>query len=454
MQQSRAGLGSRVVELRPGGARPRRLDSPLVGRAQQLEGLSRVLVAAEADRACHLVTVLGGAGVGKSRLVEEFIDGLGDRASVLRGRCLPYGEGITYWPLGEIVRDLIDVDEDGQGAALREAIGEQLGEEPKAEQIVTVLAEAVGLGGAGLGTSEKIFWAARRLFEALARPRPLVVVLDDLQWAEPTFLDLVEHVADLSRDAPIVLLCMARAELLEQRPGWSGGKLNATSILLEPLAPDESRELVANLLSRGSLPSDEAGRIADACEGNPLFVEELLAMLIDDRLLQKDDGHWTLVEAPGELPGAADDPRPARRAPGAAPRGGAGAARADLGRGHGVPPRGGARARAALAGAGGGPQPHGARPQGRDPAGSLELPRRRRLPVPPHADPRRGLPLAAQGGAGGPSRALRRLARASGRAASARVRGDPRLPPRAGTPLLGRARPARRPRPGARGARE
>ncbi len=297
-----AELGSRVVELRHGGARPRRLDSPLVGRAQQLEALSSVLAAAEADRACHLVTVLGGAGVGKSRLVEEFIDGLGERASVLRGRCLPYGEGITYWPLGEIVRDLVDVDEEGQGATLRDAIGEQLGEEPKAEQIVTVLAEAVGLGGAGLGTSEKIFWAARRLFEALARPRPLVVVLDDLQWAEPTFLDLVEHVADLSRDAPIVLLCMARAELLEQRPGWSGGKLNATSILLEPLAPDESRELVANLLSRGTLASEEAGRIADACEGNPLFVEELLAMLIDDRLLQQDDGSWTLVEAPGELP--------------------------------------------------------------------------------------------------------------------------------------------------------
>jgi predicted ATPase/class 3 adenylate cyclase/DNA-binding winged helix-turn-helix (wHTH) protein len=297
-----AALGTRVVQLRHGGARPRRLDSPLVGRSQQLDALSRVLDAAVADRACHLVTVLGGAGVGKSRLVDDFIEGLDDRATVLRGRCLPYGEGITYWPLGEIVRDLIDVDEDGQPAALLEAMGDRLGEEPKAEQIVTVVAEAVGLGGAGLGTSEKIFWAARRLFEALARQRPLVVVLDDLQWAEPTFLDLIEHVADLSRDAPIVLLCMARAELLEQRPGWSGGKLNATSILLEPLRPEESRELVENLLSRRTLPSEAADRIVDACEGNPLFAEELLAMLIDDRLLQQDNGGWMLVEAPGELP--------------------------------------------------------------------------------------------------------------------------------------------------------
>jgi predicted ATPase/DNA-binding SARP family transcriptional activator len=292
----------RVAELRRGGARPRRLDSPLVGREQQLEALSSVLAAAVADRACHLVTVLGGAGVGKSRLVEEFIGGLDEDVRVLNGRCLPYGEGITYWPLGEIVRDLIGAEADGQGAALREAIAEQLEEEPRAEQIVTVVAEAIGLGGAGPGTSEKIFWAARRLFEALARRGPLVVVLDDLHWAEPTFLDLVEHVADLSRDAPIVLLCMARGELLEERPGWSGGKLNATSILLEPLRLDESRELVENLLSRATVPSEAAVRMADACEGNPLFAEELLAMLIEDRLLQQEEGRWMLVEAAGELP--------------------------------------------------------------------------------------------------------------------------------------------------------
>ena len=127
----------------------------------------------------------------------------------------------------------------------------------------------------------------RRLFEALARRRPLVVVVDDLQWAEPTFLDLVEHVADLSRDAPIVLLCMARPELLEGRPGWGGGKLNATSILLEPLSPARAGELVEQPARRRARSAPTPRRASPtACEGNPLFAEELLAMLIDDGLLR------------------------------------------------------------------------------------------------------------------------------------------------------------------------
>ena len=294
--------GSRLVEMRADRGRPRGLHSPLVGRAQQLEGLSSALAAAVADRTCHLVTVLGPAGVGKSRLVEEFIGDLGDQATVLSGGCLPYGEGITYWPLAEIVRDLAGVDGDAQGTGSREAMAAQLAGEPKADLIVTLVAEAVGLGGSGANTSEKIFWAVRRLFEALARRRPLVIVLDDLQWAESTFLDLVEHVADLARDAPIVLLCLARPELLEGRPGWGGGKLNAASILLEPLGADETRQLVENLLSQASPSSDAAIRIAQACEGNPLFAEEFLAMLIDDGLLQRADGHWTLFDELGQLP--------------------------------------------------------------------------------------------------------------------------------------------------------
>ena len=279
---------SRLMELRADGERSRELSSPLVGRARQLEVLSSALETATAGRSCHLVTVLGAAGVGKSRLVDEFVDGLGERATVLRGRCLPYGEGITYWPLAEVVRDL-DIDA-------------ELSDEPKAELIAAVVAETIGLGDSAGSTSEQIFWAVRRLFELVGRRRPLVVVLDDLQWAEPTFLDLVEHVADLARDAPVILLCMARAELLEGRPGWGGGKLNAASILLEPLGADESRELIDNLLEGAARSGEAATRIAEASEGNPLFAEELLAMLIDDDLLRKRDGRWTLAAEVTELP--------------------------------------------------------------------------------------------------------------------------------------------------------
>ena len=287
----------RLAGLRAGGTRPRERVSPLVGRSQQMRVLSNTFETAVADRGCHLVTLLGAAGVGKSRLAEEFTVGLGERATVVSGRCLPYGDGITYWPLAELLRDLAD-EADGD---LRAAVAARLQEEPKADVIADVLAEAIGLGGGAGYPVEKIVWAARRLFELLAQERPLVIVFDDLQWAEPTFLELVEHVADVSRGAPIVLLCMARPELLDVSGGWGGGKLNAVSILLEPLTNEESRELVENLVAAALTP-DASARIGAACEGNPLFAEELLAMLIDDGLLRREGGRWTLGELRGALP--------------------------------------------------------------------------------------------------------------------------------------------------------
>ncbi len=290
-------LGALRTERARAGGR----TSPLVGRTRQMDSLSGVFDAAVGDRVCHLVTVLGPAGVGKSRLVDEFTASLGGGATVLRGRCLSYGEGITYWPLSELVRDLAGEHGGDAATAVRGAVVDELAGDPQGELIADVLAEAIGLGGTGGHATEKIFWAARRLFEALAQRRPLVVVVDDLQWAEPTFLDLVEHVADLARGAPIVLLCMARPELLEGRPGWAGGKLNATSIQLEPLPPEESRELVGNLVE--ALGADASARIGAACEGHPLFAEELIAMLIEDGQLRRgDDGPWELVDVPGVLP--------------------------------------------------------------------------------------------------------------------------------------------------------
>ena len=221
-------------------------DAPLIGRERERERLWRDFEDAVTERNCRLFTLLGPAGIGKSRLVAEFLGRAGGEADILHGRCLHYGEGITYWPLVEILIPL-EVDPDSI-----------LGSSPEETQL-----------------------AFRRLLEARAADRPQIVVLDDLQWAEPLFVDLLEHVADFSRDAAIFLLCVARTELLELRPGWGGGKVNATSILLEPLSDRECETLIENLLGDANLDAKIRDRIAAASEGNPLFVEEMLAMVRD-----------------------------------------------------------------------------------------------------------------------------------------------------------------------------
>src|SRR4249920_161260 len=222
----------------------RHLETPLVGRASERDRLWRDFEDAVEKRTCRLFTLLGPAGIGKSRLVADFLERIGDSTDVLRGRCLSYGEGITYWPLVEMVI-AIGVEPDSI-----------IGTSPPETQL-----------------------AFRRLLESRAARRPQVVVIDDLQWAEPVFIDLVEHVADLSRDAPIFLLCVARTELLDVRPGWGGGKMNATALLLEPLGADECAELMDRLDAGVSLDTGLRDRITIASAGNPLFVEEMLAMV-------------------------------------------------------------------------------------------------------------------------------------------------------------------------------
>jgi class 3 adenylate cyclase len=246
----------------------RRVDGVFIGRERELGLLREAFGRVVSDRSCQLFTLLGTAGVGKSRLVEEFLGAL-DGARVVRGRCLSYGEGITYYPVVEVLLQLLGDDPDT-------AIGDFAVDDVAADALRTLL------GGEGLSTSTtEAARAFRRLLETLALASPLVVVFDDIHWGEPTFLELVEHVADLSRDAPILLLCVARPELLDRRVGWAGGKLNATTSLLEPLDAVSTDELIDALLAGAALEEALRVRIRSAAGGNPLFVEEMLSLVRD-----------------------------------------------------------------------------------------------------------------------------------------------------------------------------
>jgi class 3 adenylate cyclase/tetratricopeptide (TPR) repeat protein len=268
----------------------RHLDSPMVGRGKELEMLERALERAVTERTSHLFTLLGPAGVGKSRLVSEFLGGSAASATVLRGRCLSYGEGITFFPLAEVIHQAAGILEGEPPAAARAKVAASLADTADGERIASLVGGLFGWSPPG--ATEDSFWAVRKVLEHLARERPVVVVFDDIHWAEPTMLDLIEHVADWTRDAAVLLVCLARPELLDIRSGWGGGKMNATSILLEPLPGDEASLLVDNLLGRAEIPQAARDRILEAAEGNPLFVEEMLAMLIDDGLLRFEDGSW------------------------------------------------------------------------------------------------------------------------------------------------------------------
>jgi class 3 adenylate cyclase/tetratricopeptide (TPR) repeat protein len=259
----------RLLDVEPDAAGvARRMDSPLVGRAAELDALLAELEQVVSERACRVVTIVGEPGVGKSRLAAELIATAGEGPLVLEGRCLPYGRGITYWPLVEVVRD-IDLEE-------------VLGDEPDGETARERILEAVG-HAEPRSRSDELYWAIRRLLETLARDRPLVLVLDDIQWAEPAFLDLVEYLAGWSRDAPILVCCMARPDLAELRPAWGG-----TTIQLAPLPREHVRTLLENLA--GPLDPDAADAVGRATGGNPLFLEEMLRMLVEDGVLVEREG--------------------------------------------------------------------------------------------------------------------------------------------------------------------
>jgi class 3 adenylate cyclase/tetratricopeptide (TPR) repeat protein len=270
----------------------RRLDSPIVGRDEELSALREAFERATVEPVCRLVTVIGTPGVGKTRLATEFVSWLRDRATVLHGRCLAYGDGITYWPVAEVLREAAGITEEDSPAEATAKIGPLLGSQEDAGTVAERLASMLGLADT-MAPAQETFWAVRRLLETLAEGRPVAVVFEDIHWGEPTFLDLVEYLGGWSAGAPILLLCLARPDLLEARPAWAAGNAEATTIRLDPLTKEEADRLIENLLGPAPLDEEVLGRIRHAAEGNPLFVEEILRMLVDDGLLRRNDGQWT-----------------------------------------------------------------------------------------------------------------------------------------------------------------
>jgi class 3 adenylate cyclase/tetratricopeptide (TPR) repeat protein len=248
----------------------RRDDAPLVGRRAELAALHEAFRHAQQQQECVFTTVVGSAGVGKSRLVREFLGHLDDSARVLVGRCVAYGEGVTFLPLAEALEEVL-------GSDPRVGVRSLLVEDERAEQIAERVAAALGTDHAD-GSGEETLWAFRRVFEALARERPLVLVVDDIHWAEPTLLDLLEYVASFSSGAPMLLLCLTRPDVLEERPTWAAPRENATLVVLSPLGEDDATALVGHLSADTVLPEESRRRIVEAADGNPLFLEQLLAL--------------------------------------------------------------------------------------------------------------------------------------------------------------------------------
>jgi class 3 adenylate cyclase/tetratricopeptide (TPR) repeat protein len=267
----------RVLAAQHGPRVPSSLTAPLVGRTTELELLDNTFQRTLRDRRAHLFTIYGEPGVGKSRLAREFLEAA-EGATVLTGRCLPYGEGITYWPLAEMVKAAAGISDNDP---LEEAF-DKLRACCEDDAVADLLGLASGLLEAlqGERSPEEIAWAARELMEKLADVQPLVLLFEDIHWAEERLLELIEHLADWVR-APLLLLCLARAELLDVRPGWGGGRVRSTAIELEALSEDQSGELVEALLADLDLPAKLPPELLAKAEGNPLFVEETIRMFVE-----------------------------------------------------------------------------------------------------------------------------------------------------------------------------
>ena len=243
-------------------------STPFVGREREREELREAFALARDEGTCRLCTIVGPAGIGKTRLAREMVGEASEAATIAVGRCLSYGEAITYQPLIEIVRQLVG-DDPGRG------IPKLMGPGEESELVARRIRSLVGIS-AETAPAEETFWAVRKLFEAVAVERPLIVGFEDVHWAEPLLLDLIEYLVAFSTGRALFLLCLARPELLESRPTWAANDGNRSLTTLEALPEVEARKLVHSLAS-SELEPVEAARIVRTAEGNPLFLEQLVA---------------------------------------------------------------------------------------------------------------------------------------------------------------------------------
>ena len=290
------------------------LQAALVGRDRELRLLLDTYARTATDRRPHLFTLVGSAGVGKSRLVSEALASLaGSGATLLRGRCLPYGRGVTYWPVVEMVmadtgitradehdialakldKWLVALFEDAQQLpAIRSRLAVMMG----------LLTPAVGMPDTTAARVDKeIGWGIRNCLDAIARHGPLIVVVDDLQWAEPPVVETLEQLIERASDVPILLICIARPEFLEARRGWGAGQANSTTITLDPLTRTETGTLISRLLEIEALPAELRAEIVERSAGTPLFCEEFIQMLIDEGRLVRDGDSWRAAGPMGEI---------------------------------------------------------------------------------------------------------------------------------------------------------
>lgn len=284
------------------------LRSPLVGRSREMRLLVDTFARAADDKSTHLFTVVGAAGIGKSRLVDEAVATIAATgARVLHGRCLPYGRGITYWPFIEIVRqdtgiDIVDAHELAL-SKLDRWLGELLNDASERPAVRTRLAVMLGLEPPESAMSDiptdrverEIAWAVRCYIEAVSASAPTIVIIDDLQWAEPPVVSILEQLAERLTEVPLLLICMARPEFLESHSTWSSGKPNATTITLDPLNAQQTGTLISHLLEIDALPTVVRNEIIERSAGTPLFCEEFIHMLIDEGVVIREGNVWKAI---------------------------------------------------------------------------------------------------------------------------------------------------------------